>query len=456
MAVLALRLMAAVDSAAIDRLLAPYEKPDSPGCVLAVVKDGKVLYQRASGMANLEHAIPLSPRSAFEIASASKTFTALAVLIAERDGKLSLDDPVKKYIPELPDYGRPMSIRHILSHTAGLRDVVSLMVLAGRTHDDITNWPEMLAMIARQKKLNFVPGEEILYTNTGYLLAAHIIQQVTGRTLRQYADERIFGPLGMKNTHFVDDRWTTVPRRATGYSPQEGGFRASYYAAFEMTGAAGVHTTLEDMIRWDAAFFDPESKLKPLFDRMMKPVLLDNGNPAEAKLGDSPVQFGLGFLRERWGNRTVVEQAGGWAGYRSGVFRIVEDRFSVICFCNRADAYPEALGRSVVEMFYPDIKPEPEKPATAKPAAPVQIPKERLMALEGNFLCDELDAVYRLTVRDGKLHAIVGHVDLELTPESATRFRAGPFLFSVTVDGFRLDLSQPPWVVRELELRRIR
>ena len=451
------RLLGAVDTARIDAVLAGYDKPDTPGCALAAMKDGRVIHERASGMADLELGIPLTRRSELEIASASKPFTALAVLLLERDGKLSLDDPVAKFIPRLPDYSRRIKIRHLLGHSSGLRDAPTLLVLAGRTYDDTTDWPELLALISRQKELNSQPGQAAAYSNTGYLLAAQIVRQASGKSLRQFADERIFGPLGMKDTHYIDDRRELIARRASGYSPEgEGRFSNNNSGAVDMTGAAGVHTTLEDMERWETAFFDTESSLAPLIARMQQVATLDNGQPAAPK--DIPLEFGLGLWRERWGNRQIVEQSGIWGGYRSGIYRIPEERFSVICLCNRSDPDPEHITRQVAEIFYPDVKEEPRAPAKPSDAAKTAEPTigmEELRALEGNYRCDELDAVYRLTLRDGKLHAEVGHIDWPLTPESKGRLRNGQVVFTKTPQGLILDLENPLFAIHNLQMSRV-
>ncbi|MGO9095155.1 MAG: serine hydrolase domain-containing protein [Bryobacteraceae bacterium] len=349
-----------------------------------------------------------------------------------------------------------ITIRHLLGHTSGLRDAPTLLALAGRTYDDTTEWPELLALISRQKELNFQPGQNAAYSNTGYLLAAQIVRQASGKSLRQFADERIFGPLGMKDTHYIDDRRELIPRRASGYSPEgEGRFSNNNSGAVDMTGAAGVHTTLEDMERWETAFFDTESQLAPLITRMQQAATLDNGQPDTMK--DIPVEFGLGLWRERWGNRHIVEQSGIWGGYRSGIYRIPEERFSAICLCNRSDPDPEHITRQVAEIFYPEVKEEPRAPAKQSDAAKTAEPAvgvDELRALEGNYRCDELDAVYHLTVRDGKLHAEVGHNDWPLTEESKGRFRDGQVVFTSTPPGLILDLEHPLFGIHNLRLSR--
>jgi CubicO group peptidase (beta-lactamase class C family) len=178
---LAIPALSQVAPKQVDAVFSAYDRSDSPGCAVGILKDGRVLYQRGYGLANLEHNVPITPRSAFHIASGSKPFTALSILLLEKDGQLSLEDPVRKYVPELPDYGRPLTIRHLLDHTSGLKDHLTLVVLAGKYYDDPYTPRQFLALIARQKALHFAPGDEWRYTNTGYFLAAQIVARSAAR-----------------------------------------------------------------------------------------------------------------------------------------------------------------------------------------------------------------------------------------------------------------------------------
>src|SRR5690349_11005359 len=185
----------------IDALFAQWNKPDSPGCALAIIRDGQVLYKRGYGVANLDHDIPISTKTVFDIASVSKQFTAISVALLARQGKLSLDDDIRKYLPELPPYSAPVTIRQLIYHTSGVREYSHLMQLSGTRFQDATA-DEIYKIITRQKELNFKPGDEYLYSNSGYFLLARIVQKVSGKSLRQFAEENIFKPLGMISTHF--------------------------------------------------------------------------------------------------------------------------------------------------------------------------------------------------------------------------------------------------------------
>lgn len=190
--------------AKVDELFIQWDKPDSPGCAIAVIQNGEIIYHRGYGMANLEYNIPISLNSVFDIASNSKQFTAMCIVLLARQKFLDLDDELQKYIPEIPQYSQPITIRHLSVHTSGLRDYLMLMFFAGMMFENKYLNEEIIALIARQQSLNFDPGAEQLYCNSGYILLAEIVRRVSGKSLRIFAQEQIFAPLGMKNTHFHD------------------------------------------------------------------------------------------------------------------------------------------------------------------------------------------------------------------------------------------------------------
>src|ERR1041385_2114826 len=189
----------------VDRIFAAWDKPSSPGCALGVLQNGRFVYERGYGMANLDYDIPNSPKLVYYVGSDSKQFTAATIALLVIDGNLRLDDDIRKYVPEMPDYGTPITINHLIHHTSGIRDIYGLMSLGGLRIEDVFSDSEAVALIARQKELNFTPGDDYLYSNSGYFLLAQIIKRASGKSLREFADENIFKPLGMANTHFHDD-----------------------------------------------------------------------------------------------------------------------------------------------------------------------------------------------------------------------------------------------------------
>ena len=208
----------------IDSVFVGFDKTTSPGCALGVYNAGRVVYARGYGMANLEHGVPITSRTVFDLGSTSKQFTALSIFLLEQDGRLSLDDEVREWIPEVPRYAKPLTIRHLLHHTSGLRDYLTLMWLRGVNFDGVTTAGDALSIITRQRETNFEPGSEYLYSYSGYFLLSEIVRRVSGKSLAEFARARIFAPLGMHATHFHDDHTMIVPSRATGYAPRESGY----------------------------------------------------------------------------------------------------------------------------------------------------------------------------------------------------------------------------------------
>lgn len=252
--------------AQVDKLFAAWNKTTSPGCALSVMKDGRIIYKRGYGMADLDHDVVITPSSVFHVASMSKQFTATLILLLAQEGKLSLDDEARKYIPELPDFGDRITIRHLIHHTSGLRDQWDLLGLAGWRYSlDLITDEDVLSVMARQKDLNFRPGDRYLYCNTGYTLLAQIVKRVIGRSLRDFTAARIFEPLGMKNTHFRDDHAEIVKGMAYGYVPSFDTFKLSI-TNFDTVGATSLLTTVEDLALWDENFYNPRVGGRQLID----------------------------------------------------------------------------------------------------------------------------------------------------------------------------------------------
>lgn len=200
------------------RLFEKWDKSDSPGCALGVYKDGQIIYKQGYGMADLENDIPITPATVFHVASMSKQFTAASIVLLAQQGKLSLNDDVHKYLPELPDFGERITIRNLIYHTSGLRDQWDLLDLAGWRYSlDLITDDDVMSVMTRQKELNFKPGDKHVYSNTGYTLLGLIVKRVSGLSLREFSTENIFEPLGMTHTHFRDDHGEIVKHNALGY-----------------------------------------------------------------------------------------------------------------------------------------------------------------------------------------------------------------------------------------------
>ena len=230
----------------VDSIFANFDKRDSPGCAVAVVNGGQPVFAKGYGMASLEHDLPITPTSAFYAASVSKQFTAFAVAMLAQQGKLSLDDDIRKWMPEVPDFGKTITVRHLIHHTSGLRDYFGLLGMTGWPNDGPITEARFLDLVSRQKALNFEPGSRHLYSNTGYVLLSILVKRVSGQTLREFADQAIFGPLGMSNSRFRDDHTMLVKNRAFAYSPRAGGWQMNI-PGFDVVGDGGLFTTVEDL-----------------------------------------------------------------------------------------------------------------------------------------------------------------------------------------------------------------
>ena len=332
-------------SSKVDAIFTEWNKLDSPGCSLAVIKDGAIIYKHGYGMANLKKHIPITSKTIFDIGSTSKQFTAASIVLLAQEGKISLDDNIRKYLPEIPDYGHKITIRNLIHHTSGLRDYLDLFSQEGIEQEDYTNDKDALDILIRQKSLNFKPGDKYLYCNSGYFLLSQIIKRASGQTLRQYAQEKIFNPLGMKNTHFHDDHTKTVENKATGYSPEKKGFVVDM-SNFDQTGDGGVNTTVEDLFLWDQNFYHPKVGGKALIDQMLTRGKLNNGKKLE-------YAYGLEIMPYKGLN--TVSHGGAWAGYRAELLRFPDQKFSVICLCNLSSMEPEELAVNVADIYLGDL-----------------------------------------------------------------------------------------------------
>jgi len=385
---------------AADEVFADLTKPGSPGCALAAARDGKIVYEQGYGLANIEEAVNITPQTVFDIGSTSKQFTAASILLLETQGKLSVHDDIRKYLPEIPDYGHTITILHLLNHTSGLRDYLTLFELAGINIDGVTGDDDALAVIARQKALNFEPGSEWLYSNSGFFLLSVIVKRVSGKTLRDFAAENIFDPLEMKHTVFRNQHTQLVGNRAMAYDPNEAGTGyALDVSYFEQTGDGAVHTSVEDLLKWDENFYSGRVGGQPFLAEMQEPGKLNNGKTLD---------YAKGLFVGTYRGLRFVDHGGSWGGYRAQLLRFPDQHFSVACLCNVANASPDKRSLQIADVFLaPEMK-EP-KPAAEK-GLRSQEKKEtfattaaQLKAYTGEFNSDELLATYTIASENGKL-----------------------------------------------------
>ena len=326
--ILPLTVIAADDGIArrLDELLGESCPAGAPGFSVAVIQHGKPVYEKGYGLANLEYDIPVTPQTIYHVASVSKQFTAMAVVLLEEDGKLSLEDDLHKYLPELPDYGHPITIRQLLQHTSGIRDQWQTLALAGWRLDDVITQEQILRVLFRQNELNFVPGTRHLYSNGGYTLVAEIVTRVSGKPFPDFCRERIFEPLGLTRTHFHIDLRRIVHDRAYSYSKNGSGYQAEPLN-YANVGATSLFTTAPDLVRWLDNFREPKVGGRRAIERMQEQAVLADGSKIDYALG-----IGIGNHR---GLKTI-SHSGGDAGYRSFVVWFPDQELGVAVLTGHA------------------------------------------------------------------------------------------------------------------------
>src|SRR5271168_2018536 len=390
-------------AAAVDEVFADFTKAGSPGCAVAVYRNGRVSYSKGYGLANIEDDVPITPQTVFDIGSTSKQFTAASILLLEKQGKLSVNDDVRKYIPELPDYGSKISILQLLNHTSGLRDYLALMHLAGINTDSVTTDEDALQIITRQKALNFAQGSDWMYSNSGFFLLSIIVKRVSGKTLREFATENIFNPLEMIHTQYRDDHKALISNRAMAYEKKDG--YTLHVSYFEQTGDGAVHTSVEDLLRWDENFYSGQVGGKDFLAEIQEPGKLNTGKVLD---------YGKGLWIEDYRGLHTVNHGGSWGGYRAELLRFPDQHFSVACLCNRGDATPTRRAHQVADIYLGSMmKPKEDKKTSERQAGEkkeIPLTVEQLRRYTGDYWSSELGVTYRIGIVDGKLK-VVGILD---------------------------------------------
>jgi CubicO group peptidase (beta-lactamase class C family) len=392
--------------------------PTGAGCVAGVAIAGTPPVISARGQADLEHAAPLTPDSVFETGSLAKQFTAAAVVLLVEDGKLSLDDDIRRYLPELPDYGTPITVRNLLNHTSGLREQWSLMALTGNGPGaQVHTLAMILDLASRQKGLNFTPGAEFLYTNTNYALAAIIVERVSGLSLQRFTDQRLFAPLGLTHTRWREDFRTVVPGRALGYAPSGDGFVANMPFT-NVYGNGGLLTTVGDLLAWNA-FLDQPSNLPggpALIAALQTPGRLSTG---------ASLDYALGLETTRDHGRRLVSHSGSTAGYKTWLGRYPDEGVSIALMCNNGGIDPVALGETIAGRALLAAGHAPADAAVSAPraVAAIQAPSADLASYQGLFRDPVSGELVRLEVVGAQLTLVRDGPQI-LAPLGGDRFQA--------------------------------
>ena len=328
----------------IDQLFTAWNSIESPGAAVAVEKDGKVIYKKGFGCAELEYNIPITASTVFHIASVSKQFTCFSILLLEKQGKLSINDDIRKYIPEVPDFGKVITLNHLMHHMSGLRDQWELLAMAGWRLDDIITKDQILRIVSRQKELNFNPGDEYLYCNTGFTLLAEVVARVSGQTFPEFTRTHIFEPLKMTSTLFYDDCEKIVKNRAYSFYPDSTGYKKSILS-YSNAGATSLFTTAEDLCLWSRNFENPVVGGEDIINRMNLRGILNKGDTITYAMGqDIGTYKGL----------KIISHGGADAGYRSFLVRFPDQRFSVNVLSNLASFDPGGMSFKIADIYLKD------------------------------------------------------------------------------------------------------
>lgn len=427
----------------VDAVFTGWDRSNSPGCALGISERGKVVYERGYGMSDLQHALAIAPQSIFHVASVSKQFTAFAVAMLAEDGKLSLDDDVRKHIPELPAYATPITVRQLMHHTSGLRDQWQLLGYAGwRFPEDLITERDVMNIVQRQRGLNFTPQSEWVYSNTGFTLLAVIVRRVSGQSLRDFAQQRIFAPLGMTRTHFHDDHTMIVPGRTSAYAPRLGGWRISL-PVFDTYGATSLFSTTGDLLTWMANLDQPTVGSAALVAEAQKSAVLSDGTPAN---------YGYGLSLGTYRGLPVVGHGGADAGYRAQIERYPSRGLGIAVLCNAASAVPSVLARRVADVMLGSSVPPDASTATDSAtfaATPAQL--ERWVGVYRDSVAQTVMRVRRagdgLRLGDGR--------SLTPTSDTSARVGTGPGRLVLRIEmGEVTGVRQLPRGLRDIVLRR--
>lgn len=361
----------------VDSLYAGLNRTPSPGLAVVVVRGGKVILRRGYGLASIEHRVPITPGTVFDVASLSKQFTGLAVAMLVSEGKIRLNDDIRKYIPELPSFGRPITIEHLLRHTSGLRDWPGTLSVAGWKFEDVITFGQILTMAYNQRTLNFEPGAEHLYSNTGYNLLAEMVQRVTGQSFRSWTDEHIFRPLGMVNTHFRDDYTEVIANRAFGYARAVDGSYRSTPDNLTALGSSSLFSTADDFARWLINFDEAAVGGRAAISLMQTRGALNDG---------SPVRYAFGILLGSYRGLPMFTHSGGWASFDTYNVYFPQQKLGIVVLANSNAIDAQSVVIQIANIYLEkELDPEPPAPKAPPAARSPDLPPSVLNAYEGLY-----------------------------------------------------------------------
>jgi CubicO group peptidase (beta-lactamase class C family) len=326
----------------VDSLFAEHTNGVRPGLAVAVVRDGKVLLRKGYGYADLEHRVPITPSTVFDVASVSKQFAGLAVAMLAQQGKVKLTDDIRKYIPEMGDVGHTITVDHLLHHTSGLRDWPGMLSLAGWRYDDVISFDQILRLAYNQRSLNFAPGAEYMYSNTGYNLLAEMVRRVTGKSFRDWTDEHLFRPLGMNDSHFQDDHTRLIPNRALGYARRPDGTYANMADNLTALGSSSLFSTVDDLAKWITNFENAKVGGQAAMALTRTRGVLNDG---------TSIPYAFGIAHGVYRSVPLVNHSGSWAQFVTFVVHFPAQKFGVVVLANTSRVDPGRAAYDLADIF---------------------------------------------------------------------------------------------------------
>lgn len=400
-----------VQTQQIDSIFLSWNQPNHPGGSIGVMQNGEIIYSKAFGLASMEYLVPNTPNTVYNIASVSKQFTSMGILLLEKAGKLSIDEDIRTYLPELPDFGEKITLRHCMHHTSGMRSLHAMLAMAGWRDDDSRTNEDLFRFMKNQKELNFKPGSEYLYCNTGYMLMADIIEKTTGEKFVPWMEQNVFKPLGMFDTYVEDQYNRIVPNNATSY---DGNAKSGFERSTEFWGYVGsgnMHSTTQDLLKWLENFHHPKTGWETVFKRMQTIDTLNNGETLD-------YAFGIG-INEYKGEKKVGH-GGSIGGFRSNIATFPEHQLNVVLLTNLSSAN---AGRKMNEITEIILNKSADKPKVKKDMGVKKAPQflvlsqQELQSYSGTYYSPELDTHYHFKMMENGLegnHTRHGNFDIKI------------------------------------------
>ena len=397
-------------STAIDSIMSEWDRPDAPGASVAVMHQDSVVHAKGYGIANLEYDAKNTEETVFMVASVSKQFTAFAIAMLVADGSIALDDSIRKYVPEMHSFETPITVRHLVHHTSGLRDEFGLLGMAGYRMDDVISKDTILHLLYRQRALNFAPGAEYSYCNSGYTLMAEIVERVTGQTFREWTTENIFAPLGMEDSHFRDDHTTVIPGRAQGYLTTDSTFKAQT-VAYSSVGASGLYTTASDMVKWMRNFETGTVGGKEVLELIQQRGVLSDGDT---------LSYAFGLIHDTVHGARRIGHSGSHRGFLTYAGRFPDHDLAVIVLGNFEEFSPATVAVSIADLFLPDAS-------------------ERFAEYAGTYHSEELAHTVQILIEGDKLVFVNRHGERTVYAETGEDAFTSDLWFMPTMEFTRTD-----------------